>query len=77
MRTGSNIKKACIMLTLVLVSLIFIPIGQGDFFYLPKVFAIRIIVTIYLFVIYKYRNKLKDIITSDWINCCYFCIFYD
>lgn len=68
MKNRRDITQFCIMIILAIVPLIFVPYGEWDYFYYPKLIVLRIIVIIFLFVIYQYRNNLKDIFSTDWIN---------
>lgn len=63
-----DIIQILIIFTLAVVPLVFLPIGQDNFFTPPKLFVLRLIVITYLFWIFKYRDKVKDIISTDWIN---------
>ena len=66
MKSKNGIIRACIMASLVIVPLVFVPIGTfGDYFYLPKVYALRLIVLFFLLFACKNREVIKDIVSTE------------
>jgi O-antigen ligase len=68
MRKRYNIIQGLIIIALAVVPIVFFPVGQDNFFTPPKLLVLRLIVIAYLFWIFKNRNKLEDVISTDWIN---------
>lgn len=68
MRKRRDIIQILIIVSLAVVPIVFFPIGQDNFFTPPKLLILRLIVITYLFWIFKYRNIIKNIISTDWIN---------
>lgn len=68
MRLRKDIIATLILVTLTVIPLAFFPVGEDGFFTPPKLLVLRLIVIVYLFWMFRYRNKIKDIVSSDWIN---------
>lgn len=68
MQKRYNIIQGLIIIALAVVPIVFFPVGQDNFFTLPKLLVLRLIVIAYLFWIFKNRNRLENVISTDWIN---------
>jgi O-antigen ligase len=68
MQKRYNIIQGLIIIALAFVPIVFFPVGQDNFFTPPKLLVLRLIVIAYLFWIFKNRNRLENVISTDWIN---------
>jgi O-antigen ligase len=68
MQKRYNIIQGLIIIALAVVPIVFFPVGQDNFFTPPKLLVLRLIVIAYLFWIFKNRNRLENVISTDWIN---------
>jgi putative inorganic carbon (HCO3(-)) transporter len=68
MRLRRDIIATLILVTLAVIPLIFFPVGEDGFFTPPKLLVLRLIVIAYLHWIFKNRDNVKEIVSTDWIN---------
>ena len=67
-KTNQRIRQVVAM-AVIIIPLVYFPFNQnGDYFYLPKVYALMFVVSIYLFILFKNRNRLEYLIQADKIN---------